>query len=139
LFITGTSLAQNDSLPQVERKKNVTTQTRYYKTPKLRAEEVKSYMDSIGMQHSVIVLKQALLETGHFKSKLLMDKNNLFAFRFTKKYMHFKTWQQSVDYYKNWQDKFYLNPNENYYAFLRRIRYAHAPNYISTLKRIKIQ
>jgi uncharacterized FlgJ-related protein len=139
LLISCTTLAQNNNVKPVEKKKNATPQNRYYKTARLNAEEVRAYMDSIGIAHSVIVLKQALLETGHFKSKLLMDKNNLFAFRYTKKYKHFETWQQSVDYYKIWQDKFYTNKNENYYAFLKRIKYAHAPNYIATLKRIKIK
>ena len=110
---------------------------KYYKQPRVNVDDVKSYMDSIGILNSDIVLKQALLETGHFKAKLLMDKNNLFAFRFTKRYMSFINWQASVDYYKKWQDKFYTNQSENYYDFLKRIRYARSPHYIKVLKQVK--
>lgn len=96
-------------------------------------------MDSIGIKHSEVVIKQALLETGHFRARLLMDRNNLFAFRFTKHYMRFSHWKKSVDYYKNWQDKFYTNDKEDYYLFLKRIRYARAKNYINVLKQVRVR
>ena len=113
-------------------------QLKYYKTPILDVEKVIDFMDSIGIVHSEIVIKQALLETGHFKSRFLMDKNNLFAFRYTKKYISFETWQASVIYYKKWQDKNYKDHTEDYYHFLRRLKYARSANYIALLKKIKI-
>lgn len=88
--------------------------------------------------HPKIVLRQAILETGWFKSKHMMQKNNLFGFRHTKTYMTFESWQESVAYYKAWQTRKYKNTNEDYYAFLIRIKYAQSEQYISLLKRIKI-
>lgn len=118
---------------------NKPAKSRYYKTAQVNVNDVINYMDSIGIKHSEIVIRQAILETGHFKSRLLMDKNNLFAFRYTRRYIKFENWQASVDYYKKWQDKYYKNEKEDYYLFLKRIKYAHAGNYITTLKRIKIK
>ncbi len=134
IFNSGTLFAFSDSTKVVVKKHK---KEKYYNKPRININDVKYYMDSIGVLNSDIVLKQALLETGHFKAKLLMDKNNLFAFRFTKRYMSFINWQASVDYYKKWQDKFYTDHSENYYVFLKRIRYARSPHYIKVLKLVK--
>lgn len=134
IFNSGTLFAFSDSTKVVAKKHK---KEKYYNKPRININDVKNYMDSIGVLNSDIVLKQALLETGHFKAKLLMDKNNLFAFRFTKHYMSFINWQASVDYYKKWQDKFYTNHSENYYDFLKRIKYARSPHYIKVLKLVK--
>ncbi|HOZ89816.1 MAG TPA: glucosaminidase domain-containing protein [Bacteroidia bacterium] len=134
IFNSDNLFAFSDSTKVVVKKPK---KEKYYKRSRIAVEDVRNYMDSIGILNSDIVLKQALLETGHFKAKLLMDKNNLFAFRFTKRYMSFINWQASVDYYKKWQDKFYTNQSENYYDFLKRIRYARFPHYIKVLKQVK--
>jgi flagellum-specific peptidoglycan hydrolase FlgJ len=101
-------------------------------------DSVYTYIKESGIQHPRIVMKQAVLETGWFKSPYLMKRNNLFGFRYKKAYMKFDTWQKSVDYYKKWQAKYYKDPNEDYFTFLLRIKYAQSPTYIQTLKRIKL-
>jgi hypothetical protein len=100
------------------------------------ADSVFSYICEVGIQHPNIVMKQAIVETGWFKTKFLMSRNNLFGFR-AKNYLYFKNWKESVVYYKNWQDKRYTNKNEDYYAFLVRIKYASAPGYTNYLKKMK--
>lgn len=100
-------------------------------------DSVYAYIQASGIKHPRLVMKQAILETGWFKSPYLMKRNNLFAFRHKKEYMRFGTWQQSVDYYKNWQDRHYVDYGENYLSFLTRIKYAQSPKYIQTLKQIK--
>ncbi len=102
-------------------------------------DSVYAYILASDIKHPEIVLKQAILETGWFTSKLLMKRNNLFAFRATKKYMRFETWHASVDYYKKWQLTYYTNPKENYYLFLQRKKYARNPDYVKTLKRISLK
>lgn len=102
-------------------------------------DSVHAYIILVGIKHPDIVLRQAILETGWFQSKMLMDKNNLFGFRSTKKYKRFESWQACIDYYKSWQDEYYTNPEEDYYAFLKRIRYARTKEYIWTLKHIKTE
>lgn len=106
----------------------------------LTESEVYCYMDSIGIKHAEVVLKQAIYETGHFKSNIFKTKNNLFGFRRTKSYMKFKNWRSCIDYYKKWQDKYY-HGEENYYQFLQKKNFAGSKkfNYAKQLKNIKIR
>jgi len=100
------------------------------------ADSVFNYICEVGIKHPNIVMRQAIVETGWFKSNFLMSRNNLFGFR-AKNYLIFKTWKESVVYYKNWQEKRYTNMNEDYYTFLVRIKYATASGYTAYLKKIK--
>ena len=107
----------------------------------LTENELYCYMKKVGIKSPKIVLKQAIYETGHFKSKIYKTKNNLFGFRRSVKYMKFETWQASVDYYKKWQDKYYKDEEENYYNFLQKKNYSGYKkfNYAQELKKIKIR
>lgn len=89
------------------------------------------------VQHPEIVYAQAILETGHFKSKLCKEANNLFGLYNSKekRYYKFNHWSESVVAYKEWVQRRY-KPPENYYNFLNRINYASDPKYISKLKQI---
>jgi hypothetical protein len=101
--------------------------------------EVYRYIKCSGILYPDIVLRQAIWETGWFKSKHTLQKNNLFGFRYSKKYMSFDNWMACVDYYKSWQLRKYTNPDEDYYKFLIRIKYATSQKYISSLKSLKIE
>ncbi|HWB27473.1 MAG TPA: glucosaminidase domain-containing protein [Chitinophagaceae bacterium] len=103
--------------------------------------EVYCYIKSIGIRNPEIVLKQAIYESGHFKSLVCLKKNNLFGFRSVVIYKSFKTWQESIDYYKRWQDKHYTDTTEDYYHFLQRINYSGYKNfnYSSQLKKVRIR
>lgn len=103
---------------------------------KLNVDSVFSYICKVGIQHPEIVIKQAILESGWFKAPFLMDRNNLFGFRY-KSYLRFNSWKESVEYYKKWQDKRYKNKNEDYYSFLIRIKYATSTQYLTNLKKIR--
>ena len=106
----------------------------FSQTPKEGLEEALSYY---GLEHKDIVYAQAVLETGHFKSKVCLKYNNLFGLYNSKekRYYKFKHWTESVVAYKEWIQKKYQPPN-NYYAFLEEINYANDKDYISTLKSI---
>ena len=106
----------------------------FSQTPKEGLEEALSYY---GLEHKDIVYAQAVLETGHFKSKVCLKYNNLFGLYNSKekRYCKFKHWTESVVAYKEWIQKKYQPPN-NYYAFLEEINYANDKEYISTLKSI---
>lgn len=99
--------------------------------------EVYKYIKCTGILHPEIVLRQAIWETGWFKSKYAIQKNNLFGFRYSKKYMSFENWQSCINYYKSWQQRKYINKEEDYYQFLVRIKYATSSKYISSLKSLK--
>ena len=98
-------------------------------------DSIFEYVCSLKIKHPNIVMRQVILETGWLKSKYLMSKNNIFGFR-NKNYINYSSWKDCVDYYKKWQDKRYTNPNEDYYDFLVRIKYA-VSNYPPKLKKIR--
>ena len=90
------------------------------------------------VKHVDIVLRQSILETGWFScTQCSLQKNNLFGFRYKKKYLEFETIEESVAYYKKWQNKHYNGGN--YYKFLQKIGYATDPEYIKLLKAIKLR
>ena len=94
-------------------------------------------LEYYGVKHSQIVYAQAVLETGHFKSDLCLNNNNLFGLYNSKrgKYHKFDHWTESVIAYKDFIQYKY-KPSEDYYKFLQRIGYAEDSNYISKLKGI---
>lgn len=102
------------------------------------AQEVANYIYASGVLHPEIVLRQAIYETGWFKSKHTIQKNNIFGFRHSKQYMKFESWRACVDYYVGWQKRKYTNTKEDYYKFLVRIRYAQSEVYIQQLKKVKL-
>jgi|GEM_PF-1261006 len=105
----------------------------------LTENEVFCYIKQVGIKSPEIVLRQAIYESGHFKSNIFKKKNNLFGFRH-RHYVHYKSWKECIDYYKVWQDRYYTNDSIDYYVFLqnknftgrKKVRYAHQ------LKKIKI-
>ena len=89
---------------------------------------------SNNIYHPDIVLAQAKLETGNYKSKACTVYNNLFGLRKPGgSYYKFNSWQESVKAYKDWVQNKYTPPND-YYDFLDSIGYAEDGNYTSKLK-----
>lgn len=106
----------------------------FSQTPKDGLEEALSYY---GLEHKDIVYAQAVLETGHFKSKVCLNYNNLFGLYDSKSkdYYKFNHWTESIIAYKEWVQTKYQPPN-NYYTFLEEINYAEDENYTKLLKEI---
>lgn len=94
-------------------------------------------LEYYGVEHPQIVYAQAVLETGHFKSDLCLNDNNLFGLYNSKKHRYhtFDHWTESVVAYLDYVQHRYKPPND-YYKFLLDIGYAKDPNYISKLKGI---
>jgi uncharacterized FlgJ-related protein len=88
------------------------------------------------IKHPNIVLKQAICETGWFKSRVCKANHNLFGLHNGRNYLKFKTYEESIEYYKNWQILHYKT-NGDYYQFLKDYQYASDTNYIYILKHIK--
>ena len=83
-----------------------------------------------------IVLAQALLETGNFKSYSCTDRNNLFGLRNGDgTYMSFEHWTLCVAAYKKYIQKYDSIPKD-YYKYLDKLGYAEAPDYTDKLKSI---
>jgi len=105
--------------------------------PELTPENVYAQLEKFGVQHPEIVLRQSILETGWYGcEKCSLEHNNIFGFRYKKKYIEFNNWVEAVKYYKKWQDKRYKGGD--YYTFLKEIGYATSKTYISKLKSIKV-
>lgn len=101
------------------------------------SEKVFSYICKKEIKCPHIVMQQAIIETGGFRANNAMRKNNLFGFKKGGRVIRFKNWKESVDFYKEWQDRKYTDESEDYYKFLRRIRYATNRKYASHLKSTK--
>lgn len=84
--------------------------------------------------HANIVLAQARLESGNFKSDFYRQTNNLFGLKKGKKYATYKTWRDSIKDYKLRISSRYNGGS--YYKFLQRIGYASDKKYIYKVKKI---
>ncbi len=104
--------------------------------PELTVENVLIQLEAHGIDHADVVLRQAILETGWFKcSSCSLGTNNLFGFLYKGRYLKFENWVESIKYYKWWQTQLYTGGD--YYAFLKKVGYATAPNYIQYLKNLE--
>lgn len=86
-----------------------------------------------GIKHPKIVLAQAILETGWFKSSVCRNKGNLFGLTNprTGKYYEFNDWRESVTAYR---DKVqYKYKGGNYLLWLEEIGYAESGTYVKSL------
>ena len=93
----------------------------------LRAELIKN-----NIPHANIVLAQAKLETGNFKSNLVRTHQNIFGLKKGNRYRWYSHWTECVEDYKKCISNRYSGGS--YYAFLNRIGYASHPNYTGLLK-----
>ncbi len=91
-----------------------------------------------GIKYPEIVTKQAILETGHFKSYNCTHRNNLFGLwnSHTHEYYTAWTWRQSIKQYKDSVQIKYKGGD--YYLFLQEIGYATDKNYIKKVKSIRL-
>lgn len=108
----------------------------YDKSPKEGLMEALEYYD---VKHKEVVYAQAILETGHFKSNICNNYNNLFGLynSRTKDYYKFDSWIESIKGYKDMiQYKYDENNFNSYYDFLDNLGYAEDKEYTNKLKRI---
>lgn len=98
--------------------------------PKLTIPNLYKEIIRNGILYPKIVLAQAILETGWFRSSVCRNKHNLFGLTNprTRKYYEFNHWTESVRaYYTKVQYKY---KGGNYLLWLDEIGYAESPNYI---------
>lgn len=106
----------------------------YTSSPELTAESVLAEILKVGLLHPRVVLAQAVLETGWFRSSVCRNYNNLFGLTNprTREYYRFDRWQDSViAYYTKVQYKY---KGGNYLRWLRELGYAEDPDYTAKLR-----
>ena len=99
----------------------------------------------LNIAHPDIVMAQAIIESGNFKSNIFKENNNLFGMKMpeyrkttaigiNRGHAVYRNWRESVIDYALWQGKRARYSTTNQY--LRRLRsYAADPNYITKIKK----
>ena len=131
----------------IEKEKEVTED--WLKTLELNHENLELAMEFYEIEHADIVMSQALIETGHFKSYNCTKRHNLFGLVNSRqkrteanrnRYFVFNHWSESVKGYKDYvQYKFTDNKDKwdnDYYVFLQRLGYAEDPTYVSKVRNL---
>lgn len=104
--------------------------------PELTIPNLLAEIKRNGIRHPKIVLAQAILETGWFRSSVCRNKHNLFGLTNprTKTYYEFNHWTESVRaYYAKVQ---YRYKGGNYLLWLKKIGYAEDPGYIRAIIKV---
>ena len=104
-------------------------------TKELNIENLYASLKRHGIKYPKIVLAQAILETGAFRSRVCRENNNLFGLRHSKGYYAFEHWEESVIAYRD-KVQYKHRDNENYYSFLRRIGYSTSKDYARRVREI---
>lgn len=110
-------------------------------------DSVAFFIHKLEFEHPHIVLAQAKLETGDFRSRIFIQNNNLFGMKMPRRrtttahgskssYANYPAWEHSVIDLRLYYSIYMEGKNEKeVYAFLRKY-YAEDPNYINKLKTI---
>jgi len=99
------------------------------------ANKVFDIICEVNIRHARIVMMQAVLETGWFRSPFLMSRKNLFGFK-RKKYIEFASLKDSILFYREWQDRNMPPETTDYLKFLETIQYGSA-GYSAHVSRIR--
>lgn len=110
-------------------------------------DSVYSFIFELRLNHSKIVMAQCIEESGHFKSKLFLEGNNLIGMKVPNNrptlaksvlYSHakFNSWKECLIDYVIWQQIYARNKSENeYFEYLDKV-YAEKKGYSDRLKEI---
>jgi disulfide oxidoreductase YuzD len=109
---------------------------------KEHVQQIYNLIKKENIQYPEFVIAQSIAETGWMKCKnCCYDFHNLFGFIGPgKKCLKFESDYQSIQYYKKWQDarieKWRAKyPNQDYYHFLKYVKYATGDVYNKHLKK----
>ena len=102
----------------------------------------------LNFRYPHIILTQAKLESGHFKSTIFLENNNMFGMKEAKLranlakgtnrgHAYYETWQESVIDYALYYSSYLrsINTEGEYFEYLRQ-NYAEDPTYVQRLKQI---
>lgn len=109
--------------------------------------KLKQLLIKLNVKHIDIVLKQAAIESSHFKSKVFVENNNLFGMRLPQNrittaigsnlnHANYETWQDSVIDYAIYQSTYLKNKSRNEYLAYLRANYAENISYVELINKM---
>ena len=111
------------------------------KIDKARMQAMYDLIKAEGIRHPDFVMAQCMQETGNLGCRnCCLRHHNLFGFYVKgNKCKKFDSDKECLEYYKKWQDKRYEKwqkkyPKEDYYHFLKHVKYATGDKYTNELK-----
>lgn len=109
-------------------------------------EKLVGMMKELNVRFPWIPMAQSIVETGHWKSNIFVENNNLFGMKEAKQrittsegtqnnHAYYDTWRESVYDYAFYQCRYLnsINSEQEYFDYLSA-SYAEDPNYIRVLK-----
>ena len=135
----------NKTSPKIEPTKEVRLEAKTL--PALTIPNLYQEIIRNGIKHPKIVLAQAILETGWFRSPFCRNRHNLFGLTNPKtgKYYEFNHWMESLRAYYTkvqyrYSQKNRINSSDvDYLKWLRDIDYAEDPRYIQAVVQVMKQ
>jgi uncharacterized FlgJ-related protein len=111
-------------------------------------EKLIEKITELNFRYPHIILAQAKLESGHFKSTIFLENNNMFGMKEAKLranlakgtnrgHAYYETWQESVIDYALYYSSYLrsIKTEGEYFEYLRQ-NYAEDPTYVQRLKQI---
>jgi uncharacterized FlgJ-related protein len=111
-------------------------------------EKLIEKITELNFRYPHIILAQAKLESGHFKSTIFLENNNMFGMKEAKlranlakgtnrNHAYYETWQESVIDYALYYSSYLrsIRTEGEYFEYLRQ-NYAEDPTYVQRLKQI---
>jgi uncharacterized FlgJ-related protein len=131
--------------------KNITVEERItivQESDKFSQQKMATMMRDLNIKFAWIPMAQSILETGHWKSDIFLENNNLFGMKeaksrittatgTNKQHAEYDTWRESVYDYAFYQSRYLskIKTEDAYYEYLNA-SYAEDPNYITKIKQM---
>ena len=107
-------------------------------------DSVYNYILELNIQHPEVVLRQARIESGNFKSRIFLENNNMFGMKIPNKrpnmvsgsnrgYAVYNSWQESIIDYALYQVYSGKNLSQEDYIKMLNNNYAEDVNYLNKL------
>lgn len=116
------------------------------KSDSFNGEKLVTMMKGLNIKFAWIPLAQSIVETGHWKSNIFVENNNLFGMKEAKQrvttaygtqnnHAYYESWKESVYDYAFYQSRYLgsIKSEQEYFDYLSA-SYAEDPNYIRVLK-----
>lgn len=109
-------------------------------------EKLETYLEELNLKYPDIVMAQAIIETGNFKSRIFKENNNLFGMKVAKirpttndgeqhEHAYYNTWRESVLDYALYQSRYLCSlSKDEYIQYLSN--YAEDSSYTYKVKKL---